>query len=115
MEYIFGKRLYDGKETEFVKTIDENDYSNFIDGQFMEYVFDNNSIRITHKFRVLWKYKQNVDLQGKYQVWYYIDNHTVETDKTPGINNTLEDHTSQLVEQSEAIDDIIIELLGGVE
>jgi len=111
MEYIFGIRLYDGKETEFVKTISD-DYTNFVDGQFMTYTYANGEMTITHNFRILWKYKQDVDLQNNYNTWYYIDNHTKEIDKTPGINAVLEDHTSKLNEQSEVIDDIIIELLG---
>ena len=110
MDYIFGKRQYDGKETEFIKTID-SEYTNFIEGQFMELMYDNGAMRITNKFRILWKYKEEVDLEGKYNTWYYIDNHTREVDKTPAINTTLADHAGQLADQSEAIDDIIIELL----
>lgn len=111
MEYIFGKRMYDGKETEFVKTVSDDAYSNFPDGRFMTYVFDNGTVVITHTFRILWKYREERDLQGKYCSWYYIDNHTREQDNLRPVNETLVAHTQELQEQSDAIDDIIIELL----
>ena len=103
MEYIFGTRMYDGKETDYVE---------LPEGKFTSYTFDNGSITITHKFRILWKYKQNMDLQDNYQVWYYIDNHTKEIDNTTIIFNRLDSQSALLQEQSDAIDDIILDLLG---
>lgn len=113
MEYVFGKRLYNGQETEFVKVITDNDYANFQDGRFVTYTFDNDTITITHTFRILFEYKRNIDLQGKYQVWYYIDNHVKETNFNKTINETITTHTAQLQEQSTILDDILVELLTG--
>ena len=113
MDYIFGKRLYDGMEVEFVKTSSDDEYSNFPDGKFVSYVYDNGLMTITHDFRVIRKFKEAVDLRGKFEVWYYIDNHTQVIDNSQQTNSQLSNHAVQLAEQSDAIDDIIISILGG--
>lgn len=112
MEYVFGKKLYNNQETEFVKTISDDKVEDLPNGRFVTYVYDNGSITITHNFRILWKYKENQDLQGKYQTWYYIDNHTITSDFLKPINKQLSTQSLQLRDQSEIIDDILIDLLG---
>ena len=112
MDYIFGKRIYDGQEVEFVKTVADA-YTDFPAGRFMSCTYDNGLINITNEFRVLRKFKEEVDLQGKYNTWYYIDNHNRTVDNSSQVNAALSNHTAQLIDQSEAIDDIIIALLGG--
>lgn len=111
MDYIFGTRVYDGKETEFVKIVDDH-YVELPEGKFTTYTYSNESISINHRFRILWKFKQNMDLQDNYQVWYYIDNHTKEVDNTTTIFNRLDIQSAQIQEQSNVIDDIILDLLG---
>ncbi len=122
MEYIFGKRPYNGQEYELVKTVDDTSFSDFSNGHFVTYIYENEDITITHTFRIIRKYQEVIDNQNKYCTFYLIDNHTQDIDRTPPINNQLETHTQTLMaqtvalnEQSEAIDDIIITLLGGQE
>ena len=110
MNYIFGTRMYDGKETEFVKIVDDH-FVEMDEGKFVTYTFDNGAINITHHFRILWKYKQDIDLQNNYQTWYYIDNHTKEVDNTSTIFNRLDNQSATIQEQSNAIDEIIMDLL----
>ena len=113
MDYIFGKRLYDGMEVEFVKTSSDEEYSNFPDGKFISYIYDNGFMTITHDFRIIRKFKEVVDLQGKFETWYYIDNHSKTIDNSQQTTAELSNHASQLSEHSDAIDDIIISILGG--
>lgn len=103
MEFIFGTRLYDGQQCEYVKTIGET-YTEFPEGNFMEHVIETPSSIITHNFRIIRCFRKEQDKQGNHCTWYYIDNHIIDTDRTPAINN-------QLKEQSDAIDDILIALL----
>lgn len=110
MEFIFGTRLYDGKQCEYLKTEGES-YTNFNDGEFETYVINAAAVTTTHRFRVLVKFKQEIDKQGKYCTWYYIDNHTIDNDRSAYYNAYLIDHAFQLKDQSEIIDDILIELL----
>ena len=110
MDYIFGTRLYDGKQCEFLKTQGES-YTELEPGMFASHVVTNPLMTITHTFRVLFKFKAQQDLEGNFCTWYYIDNHTTDIDRTPAINNQLNNHESKLTEQSEAIDDILIDLL----
>lgn len=110
MDYIFGNRLYDGKHCEFLKTQGES-YTDFLEGTFISHVIETPIVITTHNFRIIRKFKQQMDLQGNYCTWYYIDNHTTDIDRTPGINQKLDAHKSQLDEQSEVIDDILIDLL----
>ena len=111
MEYLFGKKLYDGKETEYVKVSDSNDFPELPNGRFVTYTYESDSITITHTFRVLWSYMKNTALDGKYQAWYYIDNHTKEVNNLKPLADTVTEHSARLDEQSDAIDEIIIQLL----
>ena len=113
MEYIFGTRFYNGQECELVKTVDDNSYSNFPEGQFVTYIYDTDYMTVTHNFRIIRKYNEIIDTQVKYCTFYLIDNHTQDIDRTAPINNQLEEHTNSIQEQSDAIDEIIITLLGG--
>lgn len=110
MEYIFGTKLYDGKYCEYLETKGDS-YTEFEPGVFREYNIETSLLNIKHTFRVLFRFKIQEDLEGKFCTWYYIDNHTTDIDRTPAINATLTEHQGQLNEQSEAIDDIIIDLL----
>lgn len=110
MDFIFGTRLYDGKYCEFLKTQGES-YTELEPGAFTSHVINNPLMTITHTFRVLFRFKVDQDLEGNFCTWYYIDNHTVDIDRTPAINATLSNHENQLADQSEAIDDILIDLL----
>lgn len=110
MEFIFGNRLYDGKYCEFLKTEGER-FTDFEPGAFTTHIINNPLMTITHTFRVLRQFKTEQDKQGNYCTWYYIDNHTTDIDRTPAINANLENQKAQLLEQSEVIDDILIELL----
>ena len=110
MDYIFGTRLYDGKQCEFLKTQGES-FTELEPGMFASHVVSNSLMTITHTFRVLFKFKAQQDLEGNCCTWYYIDNHTTDIDITPAINTQLANHESQLADQSDAIDDILIDLL----
>ena len=110
MEFIFGTRLYDGKQCEYLKTEGES-FTSFKDGEFNVYKVNTPLMVITHRFRILRMFKQEVDKQGNYCTWYYIDNHTIDTDRSPSYDKSLSKHESQLSEQSDIIDDILIELL----
>lgn len=110
MDFIFGTRLYDGKYCEFLKTQGER-YTELEPGAFTTHVINTPLMTISHKFRVLNRFKVSQDLQGNYCTWYYIDNHTSDIDRTPAINITLDEQQTALQEQSEAIDDILIDLL----
>lgn len=114
MDFIFGTRLYDGQYCEFLKTQGES-FTDLTPGVFSSHVISNPLMTITHTFRVIRKFKEDQDLQGNFCTWYYIDNHTQDVDRTPGINMTLTEHNDQLAEQSEVIDDIIIELLNRLD
>ena len=111
MEYAFCKIMYDGKETEFVKVADSSDYPELEQGKFSTFTYEDETITIVHNFRVLWEYMRNIDLQGQYQVWYYIDNHTKEINNLKPLADVVSQQGAQLEEQSEILDDIIIELL----
>lgn len=110
MEFIFGTRLYDGKECEYLKTEGES-FTEFNDGEFNSYCISTPLMIITHKFRIIKMFKKEVDKQGNHCTWYYIDNHTIDTDRSPSYDRLLNEQKSQLIEQSEIIDDILIELL----
>ena len=110
MEYIFGTKLYDGKYCEFLQTKGEN-YTELEPGAFVSHVIETEQYIIEHKFRVLFRFKVEEDLEGNFCTWYYIDNHTTDIDRTPGINASLVSQQNQLNEQSNAIDDILIDLL----
>lgn len=110
MEFIFGTKLYDGKYCEYVKTQGES-YTELEPGAFTSYVINNPLMTIKHTFRVLFRFKAQQDLQGNFCTWYYIDNHTTDIDRTPAINETLTTQQYQINEQSDAIDDILIDLL----
>lgn len=114
MEYIFGNRLYNGEYVEYMKTIG-NSYSNFEEGKFQACDISIPGTVIKHNFRVLRKFRTQTDLMGNLCTWYYIDNHSVDIDRTPGLNIKLNSHDKQLEEQSEVIDDILIELLKDTE
>ena len=111
IEYIFGKRFYNGKEEQYVKTASDTEHTDFPEGKYVTYRYQNDITSITYTFRVLWKYHQDIDLQGKYQDWYYIDNVSKEVDDLIPIRRSLEEQSSQLLDQSAIIDDILIELL----
>ena len=110
MEFTFGTRLYDGKYCEYLKTKGES-YTELEPGAFTSHVINTPLMTITHNFRVLFRFKAQEDLQGDFCTWYYIDNHTTDIDRTPAINATLTSQQNQLSEQSDAIDDILIDLL----
>ena len=110
MEYIFGTKLYDGKYCEFLQTKGEN-YTELEPGVFASHIVETHEYIIEHKFRVLFRFKAQEDLEGNFCTWYYIDNHTTDIDRTPGINASLVSQQNQLNEQSNAIDDILIDLL----
>ena len=111
MEYVFGKSYYNGKEEQFVKTISDTEHSNFTEGRYITYVYENDNFSITYNFRILHKFNQDIDSQGKYQDWYYIDNFTKETNNLKPIVKSLTEQSIQLSDQSDVIDDILIELL----
>lgn len=110
MEFIFGTKLYDGKYCEFLKTQGES-YTDLEPGVFVSHVVNNPLMVIRHNFRVLFRFRADQDLQGNFCTWYYIDNHTTDIDRTPAINETLSLQQHQLSDQSDAIDDILIDLL----
>ena len=110
MEYIFGTRLYDGKQCEYVKIVGDR-HEELENGKFYSHEIKNPLMTIIHKFRVLYRFKANQDLQGKYCTWYYIDNHTTDIDRTPSINATLLEQQEELRKQNATLENILIDLL----
>lgn len=108
MEYIFGTKKYDGQVVEVCKTEGES-YTNL--SGFVNYVFTNPSMTITHTFRIIRKYKEEIDLRGIHCTWYLIDNHTKDIDRTAPIFNDLDNHDQRIESNSVAIDDILISIL----
>lgn len=110
MEFIFGTRLYDGQQCEYLKT-EGDSFTDLKEGEFISYVITTPQVIITHRFRIIRNFKREVDKQSKYCTWYYIDNHTIDNDRSPSYNSSITRHDAQLNEQSTIIDDILIELL----
>lgn len=126
MNYIFDKILYDGQIVEYVVLKNNEKYLEIPDGTWFSVTDDAAETVTTHSFRVIKrfdKYKRN----KTYSEFYYIDNHTVDIDRTKGwlaqLNQsnaviaqqqeTINQQQALIEEQSVIIDDILIQLLGG--
>jgi len=125
MECIFDKREYNGQMVEYV--VMENDkYLEIPDGKWFYVTIDNADSTIKHSFRVVRRFNQFVR-NRKYTEFYYIDNHTVDIDRTKPLLNELELAKEQIArqaemieqqsniikEQSDVIDSILVQLLSG--
>ena len=126
MDYIFDKRLYDGQVVEYVVLKNTEKYLEIPNSTWFSIMDDSAETITTHSFRVIRrfdKYKRN----KTYSEFYYIDNHTVDIDRTKGLLAKLAESNEQIVQQRELInqqqslieeqsiiiDDILIQLLGG--
>lgn len=126
MDYIFDKRLYDGQVVEYVVLKNTEKYLEIPNSTWFSITDDSAETVATHSFRVIRrfdKYKRN----KTYTEFYYIDNHTVDIDRTKGLLSKLAESNEQIVQQREIItqqqslieeqsiiiDDILIQLLGG--
>ncbi|MBR6640658.1 MAG: hypothetical protein IKL08_00480 [Clostridia bacterium] len=110
MEYVFGTKKYDGQVIEVCKTEGE-EYTNL--SGFVNYIFASPSARINHTFRIIRKYREEIDLRGLHCTWYLIDNHTKDIDRTGPIMDNLTNHDQRIESNSTAIDDILISILEG--
>lgn len=125
MECIFDKREYDGQILEYV-IIKNNKYLELGNGQWFNIKIDDDNSVITHNFRIIQRF-DGFHKNKTYTEYYYIDNHTIDIDRTKGLlkliaennekiavqNETLEHQATIIQEQSDIIDSILVQLLSG--
>ena len=125
MGCIFDKREYNGQMVEYV--VMENDkYLEIPDGKWFYITINTDDSVTKHSFRVIRRF--NCFAKNKiYTEFYYIDNHTVDIDRTKGVLKQLantegqlakqaeliEQQTAIIQEQSDIIDNILVQLLTG--